>query len=825
MMNHETNSMTLDEAIKAELLVARQIELEQDGLDDGIARYHRHQTQSVDQAATVPGQHMVREVVGPLADQITAMIERVKGGKGGRGRPSLAAKYLQDTNPKTIALLAARRIISGAANTETLTRLAMGVASVIEDHVVFETFRKGKETKKHYDRAVRRLKGKSHHGHRARVLRGNAGTHGVRGFEWSQQDKLHVGLKLVELFSEAKQGWIERETHRKGKLTVEHIRLTDYARDWLTKRHADCATFAPIHYPMVVPPRPWSSPADGGYLSKDHRLWLMKVRRRETLDELFNTDMPEVYAAINAIQSTPWRINKAVLGVMREGEARGMVLPGFAPADPLPIPARPEGIPEDVLLKELPEDQANLIRRWASEKQAVIERNIKEDGRRFAVKQALHIAGKVEREERIYFPHTMDFRGRVYPVPPVVNPQSDDLGRALIEFAEGQRLGESGGYWLAVHLANSFGFDKASFDERVEWTKQHSDQIMDSALRPLDGEMLWTQADNPWQFLAACFEWVSFMVLGEDCISYLPISMDATCSGLQHFSALLADPVGGAEVNVAPSPERHDIYLTVLHKVEALLLERNDELGVAWRGKVTRALVKQPTMTFAYSATARGMRDQINFWMQREGIDVGEFSSYTASNYLAPIVRQAIAETVVAATDAMAWLQDVAAVCAKGNLPVTWTTPLGLPVVQFCPDHRMTEVECNYGGNRLRLSLAIDNPSKQSRAEATSGVSPNFIHSLDSTHMMMTVNALGDQGVTSFAMIHDSFGVHAADVDLLHAVLREEFVRLYSFDHLAALRQALVTALPPELASELPECPTRGALAIESVRQSDFFFS
>jgi DNA-directed RNA polymerase len=231
MMNHETNSMTLDEAIKAELLVARQIELEQDGLDDGIARYHRHQTQSVDQAATVPGQHMVREVVGPLADQITAMIERVKGGKGGRGRPSLAAKYLQDTNPKTIALLAARRIISGAANTETLTRLAMGVASVIEDHVVFETFRKGKETKKHYDRAVRRLKGKSHHGHRARVLRGNAGTHGVRGFEWSQQDKLHVGLKLVELFSEAKQGWIERETHRKGKLTVEHIRLTDLRAD------------------------------------------------------------------------------------------------------------------------------------------------------------------------------------------------------------------------------------------------------------------------------------------------------------------------------------------------------------------------------------------------------------------------------------------------------------------------------------------------------------------------------------------------------------------------------------------------------------------
>jgi DNA-directed RNA polymerase len=818
----------LDQAIRDELMVSRQLELETEGYDDGVARYHRHQTQNVDQAATLPGQHMVRQIVRPLAVQIYLMVRRVRSGKGGRGRPSLASKYLAGVGKehyRRIAFIAARRIIAGAANSEGMTRVALGVSALIEDHIIFETFRKGKETKKHYDRIVRQMKDKHHHGHRARVLRGKASDHGVRGFEWSQGDKLHVGTKLVELFCEAKKGWVEAQLETRGKMQLERLVLTPYAREWLTKRHSDCATFSPIHYPMVLPPRPWTTPSDGGYLSKEHRLWLMKVRRKETLDELFNADMPGVYSAINAVQATPWRINKGILSVMREGEARGMVLPGMAPADPEPIPVRPEGIPEDIRLKDLPPDQHKLITEWASRKQATIERNIASDGRRFAVKQALHIAGKIEREERVYFPHTMDFRGRIYPVPPVVNPQGDDIGRSLLEFADGKPLGESGSYWLAVHLANSYGFDKASFDERVKWVIEHKDQILDSAFRPLDGDMFWTEADKPWTFLAACYEFAGWVMQGEAYVSHLPVNMDATCSGLQHLSCLLRDPVGGAEVNCLPDTVRHDIYQTVADKVEAMLLLRDDDLAVGWRGKISRKLVKQPTMTFAYSATARGMRDQIHNAMVANDVKIGEFSSYTASNYLAPIVREAIAETVVAAAQAMEWLQKIAAVCAKANVPVTWTTPLGLAVVQFCPETRTQRVKVNFAGRQLWLSLAVDVPSKQNRSNAQSGVSPNYVHSLDSTHLMMTVNALSQLGLSHYAMIHDSFGVHAADVETLHTVLRDQFVQLYSCDHLAALRQRLVDTLPADLAAAIPEAPTQGSLDPEAIRESDFFFS
>lgn len=62
----------------------------------------------------------------------------------------------------------------------------------------------------------------------------------------------------------------------------------------------------------------------------------------------------------------------------------------------------------------------------------------------------------------------------------------DDLSRCLLVFAEAKPLGESGLRWLKIHLANLFGYDKASFDERVEFVHEHLNEIRDSAEKPLD---------------------------------------------------------------------------------------------------------------------------------------------------------------------------------------------------------------------------------------------------------------------------------------------------------------------------------------------------
>lgn len=77
-------------------------------------------------------------------------------------------------------------------------------------------------------------------------------------------------------------------------------------------------------------------------------------------------------------------------------------------------------------------------------------------------------------------------------------------------------------------------------------------------------------------------------------------------------------------------------------------------------------------------------------------------------------------------------------------------------------------------------------PSKQSTA-----FPPNFVHSLDATHMMLTANACNQHGI-AFAGVHDSFWTHAADVPTCRTALREQFVRLYQQPLLRTLHADLV---------------------------------
>ena len=86
----------------------------------------------------------------------------------------------------------------------------------------------------------------------------------------------------------------------------------------------------------------------------------------------------------------------------------------------------------------------------------------------------------------MYFPHNVDFRGRAYPIPPHFNHMGDDLSRGLLKFAEVKPLGEAGLRWLKIHISNLYGFDKASLDERANFTMQHLEEVYDSAEKPID---------------------------------------------------------------------------------------------------------------------------------------------------------------------------------------------------------------------------------------------------------------------------------------------------------------------------------------------------
>ena len=57
-------------------------------------------------------------------------------------------------------------------------------------------------------------------------------------------------------------------------------------------------------------------------------------------------------------------------------------------------------------------------------------------GKYRAVKMSIEIA-KNYTDKIIYFPHSYDSRGRVYPLPVGLSPQGSDAVKALLEYSEG----------------------------------------------------------------------------------------------------------------------------------------------------------------------------------------------------------------------------------------------------------------------------------------------------------------------------------------------------------------------------------------------------
>ncbi|KAJ3387554.1 DNA-directed RNA polymerase [Lobulomyces angularis] len=126
---------------------------------------------------------------------------------------------------------------------------------------------------------------------------------------------------------------------------------------------------------------------------------------------------------------------------------------------------------------------------------------------------------------------------------------------------------------------------------------------------------------------------------------------------------------------------------------------------------------------------------------------------------------------------------------------VVWTNPLGLPISQ--PYRNVKKVSVGTTDDKLRNKnqksttiTDIDGEEKYAinHLKQASAFPPNFIHSLDASHMMMTAIKCKKDDIT-FASVHDSYWCHAKDVDHMSLLLRESFVDLHKVNLMKLLRR------------------------------------
>lgn len=791
------------------------------------------------------------------------------------GPVPVALQFLRDMDRYVAAAIALNEVLDGLTIEKTAaTALAIRIGAAIEheQQVILwekqspETF---KTTQKHLDRTDA-----THH-HRALVniqafnqlLRD--GKFGFGWAKWDQDAKLRVGTELLNCIIRA-TGWFvlgsdPAHQHRKGVISSPKLMLLPKPEliEWFGKELDEEEVRRPAFMPTVVPPLKWVGTRRGGYHTpyvNTPRLIAFKAsqmaQQEWAADEYDALDMPEEYEALHFLQDTGWRVNKRVLEIAKYGLVRHMGLGGLPLLDPEAYKPMPQ--PVGPSTEEVGKAHRKAMASW-------FNRKFHEASQRKAAIRTVRIASAYAGYDTMHFPHKMDFRGRKYPIPDALQPQGNDLARGLLEFAEGKPVTDESAGWIAVQLASSAGIDKVSFDDRIAWVEERNETWLKVAADPIGERHVWAseemvQKGKPYALLAAIFDWVDYLEHGVGHISHLVVSVDGTCNGIQHLSALTLDEVAGAHVNLVPGDKPRDIYKFVADRLQDAVLRIEVAGGLPaehaafWLELLgrdpqswSRSSTKRQVMVLPYGGSREAFYEYTTQWLDENHpvLDPkptdSEFWKLRAQrvSWLSKLMWDVVSEVVSGGVTVMQWLQKCARVATKGDQPIFWVTPTGFVVRHFYGKQKKRDITVKLDGRRTVLKLAEVTKDLDKQAQLQ-GIPPNFVHSLDASALTRCILLAKSAGITAMTSVHDAYGTHAADMWTLHRCIREAFVMTHSVDMLARFRNACAAVIVGELMKGgttdmldavaeaealLPPLPAKGSLDLQGVLESDYFFA
>jgi DNA-directed RNA polymerase len=834
-------------------IVEVQQALEQEMLQRGSLRYFRERERLIegdDAAAHKPHKKLLEDALPQVSQAISKWIADHRSVEG-RGKRPVALAILELVDPDLLAAIALTRCFNVTSGRGDVRKACVQIGTAVEAELWASDL--AERDPKLFERVVRRSKAK--HSRRDLRIKSAKIVSEKAGHEWdawTSDLKVHVGEVLLNAVLERSDVF---QIERDGEASVvvftpdafAAIQIMDEIEQWMR----------PVYMPMVVPPRPWTSTSTGCYLSREvsNRLKLVKTSDRHVLSmldqKIKSGEAKPFIDGINAIQATPFAINQPIMNMVRWAFSEGLTIKKLPRRDPLPKVE----FPDEYDTMDWKEQKGWRLK---AAEVATINRGIMSEAAGF--RQDMWMAQMLAEVPAFYLPHNVDFRGRIYPIPHFNNQRADYI-KAMIRFAEGKPLGKSGARWLMIHLANCGDFEKVSkksFDARRQWVNANHDRIMSVAADPKTN-LWWTEADSPFQFLAACIEYRDWCVLGDAFVSHLPISLDGSNSGLQHYSAALRAEDDGRHVNLVPQDKPADIYQAVADRtMEMVQAEAGDPLADLWLAYgITRSVVKRNVMTFAYSSETFGFKQQLIDDLMtplHHKVLLGELTehpfkdqSWAAAGYLAKKVFAAVNETVAKAGEGMRFLQKAASLLAHEKKPLVWTTPVGFPVL-----HRYSEFEVKRvnlflydraikvadamtgdkvtedGGvlRRIFANVRVRPKDTINKSKQKSAVAPNVIHSLDAAHLLKTVNLAHAEGINSFCMIHDSFATHAADTGRFFDIIRDQMVEMYTkHDPFQEIHAAACAALSDKGRDKLPNPPAKGSLDLDAIRSSLYAFA
>lgn len=451
---------------------------------------------------------------------------------------------------------------------------------------------------------------------------------------------------------------------------------------------------------------------------------------------------------------------------------------------------------------------------------------------------------------------TCDYRGRFYYAESFLEYQGSDMSRSLFLFQEPLVVTEDGYHWMLAHAANSYNesfdvaalkesqfietdyithlqqeeletisLDKMTFKDKVSWGLYNLAWIADKGKK----KKLMPEAEKPYAFLAVCIEIYNYLEARSNGLlyqSHLPIPIDGANNGWQHLAAVSKDKQAGALVSLTKSKIQKDFYVAVGKELIKQIPDWFEDRNMPMK-HIRKGISKRGSMTRAYSAGKQRIAKNMYDDCHMEGFTVKYNITQDDCNMLAGNLITAINTVCAGPLKTTKYLQKLAAYeLEKGKTSLEWVTPSGFKVVYKAYFQREVKQRGTIKGitgskdGRITHVVKADVINKETgnkvpcRRSFASGIAPNYVHSLDASHMAMVVTRFDG----CFAAVHDSFATHASRVSMLQYVTKEQFVEQYSVDN-------YFTTILESIGSDFPnDHPKLGRLKINEVMNSDYFF-
>ena len=771
--------------------LARQFQRETEARTEAITRLRERTAMAEERmyaSSTVYGSAFINQGLNAITAEITSRIQRVS--QGWPSDKALAVVPIKSCDPGVLALITAKGVLDilGVRRLDKLTyaQATTHIGTLVYHQIMLDEFAKNHQDL--FDKATRYIHDHKGYSYKVQRYRATMRKNNVEPISWSSPIRHLVGGWLLDRLATA-TGWVSTRITYEGKNSSQTYLV--YQPDFIKAREALLAraeAFAGCLWPMLCEPNDWSDEFNGGYLTNDLRRLTRLVRTRIPRRDALLRDS-KALAMLNRLQKVPYRINDRILELANFCSERRLTVGKFRAEEPTPPPPKPEPW-------ETASDEDKIAYRRA--RTEIEDRNASLAQKNYRTTEALYVANKYKGEV-FWIPWSFDFRGRVYPITTSLSPQGTDFDKSLIYFEEEGPVSE---WWLSFQVATTWGLDKAPMEERQAWATANHEFITRVATDPEGTISEWSKAEEPWCFISAAIEYHQCVITNEKLTSGLPISVDATCSGLQHLSALALDRKAAEMVNVVPTPKPSDGYAIVAEVAKTQLPEHLHPL-------MTRKLTKRTVMTTPYGVTENSARDYIRQELKGVELEKGELQAIVKAVY-----RYAVKNVFAGPCASMAFIQKAAGECIKKKDPfIKWVTPSGFTVFQEYRKNDVTRVRTKLLGQRIDTQMLKEWDERQiDLSKAKTAASPNLVHSLDAALLHLVFA----DWQRPFTVIHDCVLGRSCDMEDLAQAIRDKFVEIYS--------QPVLRNWSEQLGVEFDESVMINTLDINDVQDSSYFF-